>query len=182
MIMMTAPVQAMSLTDQVKLIKNTYTTCGKYGVKCNVKVIDTKQLIAQSNINNEIKYSTGILDYLSYNQMRSVTYHEIAHLKLKHSEKTRDLLFSSFQHNKRIPRWIYIQHKHNNEYQADWLASYMMLTDNVPNHLDTALLLLTPQQHYYKQSVSHPSTYNRVRMIHHYKQAPKTFKPIKSFR
>ena len=181
MLMMTAPTQAMSLVEQVKVIKDTYNTCSKYNVECNVNVYKTPQLIAQSTAENEIKFSTGILNYLDYEQMRSVAYHEIAHLKLEHSKQTRDLLFNSFKHNKPIPRWILQQHKHNNEYQADWLASYMMLYDGIPNYLDTAIILLTPQVNFYKQSLSHPSAYNRVQRIYQYKQVPNTFKPIRNF-
>lgn len=165
-------VNAMSLVEQVKVIKDTVDTCNKYNVACEVQVHKTNLLQATSNAQNQIKYSTAILNYLPYDEMKSVAYHEIAHLILQHPHQTQRLLFNSFRFNQPMPAYIMIEHKHSNEYQADWYASYMMKLDNVPNKLDTAIQLLTPINNYHKQSISHPSTYSRVQRIKQFKQIP----------
>lgn len=69
-------------------------------------------------------------------ELRSILYHELAHILLQHPQRTRELL------NKRLPisMWEFKNHKVYNEIEADTLATHLLLSKGHPSKLDEGLM------------------------------------------
>lgn len=162
---MSAPVYSMTLLEQYKLIVDTSNTCKSYLISCKVSIYKSNEANAYVDSKNNLKLSSRLMSDFSYNEVKAVTYHEIAHLILGHPQ-----LFSG---NKITNKELLIKTRHISELEADRLASHLMILDNVDNELDIVLTKLKPKYLHNKNSNSHPSVTERVKRIKEYKQCTK---------
>ena len=154
---------SMSLMEQFKLIYNTNKLCQENFVNCRVSVYKSNELNAYVDYQNNLKFSSSILQKLSYQEAMSVAYHEVAHLVLNHPQ--------FFHNNKRYLRQskLYYETRRQSELEADKQASYLMCIDNFDNQLDITLQKIKPKSLWDKQTNSHPSVTERVKRIQKYK-------------
>lgn len=100
--------------------------------------------------------------------LRSIVYHEYAHILCKHSQQTKALLGYIKKNNIIITQDDVTAYRYYQELEADKVASYLMYRDYVPNYLIEALLSVTPKENLYKRTATHPSTYDRIMRINYY--------------
>ena len=157
----------MSKEEQFDLIGEIKNTCVEFGTTCNVKVTNnTQQLKAYSDNDRNIKISRSMFNQLSKDEVRSVAYHEVAHLVLKHPQT-----WSAYVNTPVMRNTVFVQElRHMQEYQADAYASWMLYVNQKPNELDTVLLNLVPLNRRNIQTTTHPSINNRVKHIQKYKR------------
>lgn len=146
--------------EQIEVLKDVSNTCIENQRVCLFKVIPSEKLNAYTDGVTIFIY-TGILERLSKDELRSILYHELAHILLQHPQRTRELL------NKRLPisMWEFKNHKVYNEIEADTLATHLLLSKGHPSKLDEGLLRIVPEKFIGKQTLTHPSTISRVKNI-----------------
>lgn len=146
--------------EQIEVLKDVSNTCIENQRVCLFKTIKGNELNAYTDGVTIFIY-TGILERLSKDELRSILYHELAHILLQHPQRTRVLL------NKRLPisMWEFKNHKVNNEIEADTLATHLLLSKGYPSRLDEGLLRIVPEKFIGKQTLTHPSTISRIKNI-----------------
>lgn len=146
--------------EQIEVLKDVSNTCIENQRVCLFKTIKGNELNAYTDGVTIFIY-TGILERLSKDELRSILYHELAHILLQHPQRTRELL------NKRLPisMWEFKNHKVYNETEADMLATHLLLSNGYPSKLDEALIKITPAGKLNRSSITHPSTISRIKNI-----------------
>lgn len=146
--------------EQIEVLKDVSNTCIENQSVCLFKTIKGNELNAYTDGITIFIY-TGILERLSKDELRSILYHELAHILLQHPQRTRYIL------RKRLPISIrdFKNHKVYNEIEADTLATHLLLSKGYPSKLDEGLLRIVPEKFIGKQTLTHPSTISRVKNI-----------------
>ena len=173
----------MSQTEQRLVLQDVYEVCRMYNTKCNIDIFDSKSYYVYSNDKNQIRVSSEIMNNLTINKGRAVLYHEASHLILEHPQTWRSIVQSpQFQDTKLI-----VSIRHNQEFQADTFASFLLWSRQYDNELDVVLTEITPANTHNKATKSHPSINSRVYNIQRLKKIyPANYKgglnePIKTF-
>lgn len=157
---------AATKAEIVQLYQEIVTLCN---TECKpVFYKDDTSLRAYSNIDNTINISSAMLYVMPIEYLRSIVYHEYAHLVCKHSQQTKALLEYVKKNNIIITQDDVTAYRYYQELEADKVACYLMYRDYIPNYLIDALLVVTPKENIYKRTATHPSTYDRIQRIIYY--------------
>lgn len=173
----------MSKTEQQSVLQDVYEVCKIYNTKCNIGVFDSKGYYAYTNDKNQIRISSEIMNNFTIDKGRAVLYHEASHLILKHPQTWKAIVQSpQFNDTKLI-----VSIRHNQEFQADTFASFLLWSRRHDNQLDYVLMDITPANTRERSTRSHPSINNRIYNIQRLKKIyPANYKgglnePIKTF-
>lgn len=173
----------MSQTEQQSVLRDVYDVCKIYNTKCNIDVFDSKSYYAYSNNKNQIRISSEIMNNFTIDKGRAVLYHEVSHLILKHPQTWESIVKSpKFKDTNYI-----VTLRHNQEFQADTFASFLLWSRQHNNQLDYVLMDITPANTRDYSTRSHPSINSRIYNIQRLKKIyPANYKgglnePIKTF-
>lgn len=139
---------------------NTYRTCSEYGISCSLK-LDSND-IAQGYANadgNEVIFTKGLFDVLNYNEIKSVLYHEIGHLALRHTDRYNRTIINKNLNSEQIDEL-----RRQFESEADLFASMHCSKKKEKNYLIAALVRLT-NGNIGIETDSHPSVKARAKTI-----------------
>lgn len=173
----------MSQTEQQSVLQDVYEVCRMYNTKCNIDIFDSKSYYAYSNHKNQIRISSEIMNNFTIDKGRAVLYHEASHLILKHPHTWESIVQSPQFNNTQL----IVSIRHNQEFQADTLASFLLWSRQHNNELDMVLTEITPANTHNYSTRSHPSINSRVYNIQRLKKIyPANYKgglnePIKTF-
>ena len=78
---------AITLDEQIKIKSELELICTSYKTTCNVRYIDSYIPQAYTTYHGNIVLSSGLTNYLSYNEIRAVGLHEVGHRVLNHYQK-----------------------------------------------------------------------------------------------
>ena len=157
---------AATKAEIVQLYQEIVTLCN---TECKpVFYKDDTSLRAYSNIDNTINISSAMLYVMPIEYLRSIVYHEYAHIICKHSQQAKALLDYIKKNNIIITQNDITVYRHYQELEADKIACFLMYRDYIPNYLIDALLSVTPKENLYKRTATHPSTYDRIQRIIYY--------------
>ena len=160
--------QASTINKKQSLMNEIRDTCYQFGTHCQVKEINTNALKAYSDNHNNIKISKGILNNFTEDEIRSIGYHELSHILLKHHNTWQNYIDNNSFYNMNIQ---YISNiRHMQEYQADSFASYLLYLNRHSNNLDVALQKVVPVEYRDITTKTHPSINNRINHIKQYKR------------
>ena len=159
------PVQSATLEDANTLFKEGKVVCTIHAQKCTFRVIDNRLLIAYSTY-DDITLSTGIVKYLTMDELRGVFYHELAHSVLNHSEQGQKYYDHFVSYYKRQPKSEDLQiYRYSKEREADIYASKMLGLARFPNKLGDALIKITTENGTSGASDTHPAVADRIKDI-----------------
>ena len=160
--------QAKELYNNYSLMNEIRNTCTNLGTHCYIKPINTNELRAYTDKDNIIHISKGILDNFTEDEIRSIAYHEVAHLALKHPQYWQQYVDDGSYFQMSIQDISKVKHTH--EYQADSFASFLLYMNHKNNNLDIALQKLVPVNYRNIETKTHPSTNSRLNHIRQYKR------------
>lgn len=151
---------AITLNEQIQLKSELELVCQSYKTDCNVRYIDSYIPQAYTTYHGNIVFTTGLTNYLSYQELRAVGMHEVGHRVLKHYQKI----------DKFLDKWnfdlkVLQEFRNNGEYQADLFATLYFKQINQKNHLPEALIKLTAPDKLNVTTRTHPSTNSRINKI-----------------
>lgn len=133
-------------------------TCQRYNRKCRVQFTNQTILNAMTYPDGHIYITRALSDRLSDNEVLGVALHEVGHHVLQHYRRfpvTRTtVLFPNAQ-----------QVIHSLEYEADAFATLESLRLTKTACTDTALIKITDDDMSEVETLTHPSTKNRVYRI-----------------
>lgn len=143
------------------LIKEYENTCKYYGVECQVKILDTKGTRAYATLDDEIFISRGLIERLTPNELRAVIYHEMSHIILEHPLTSYNYLAKRLK----ISQASFNELRRGQEFQADELATHLLLIEGRNAELDAALQKIVDRSGWGLSSQTHPSISRRVQHI-----------------
>ena len=161
------PAKSATLEEVVSIIREVENNCLFNHVKCKVKLIDSKGIVASTNYST-ITLSMGTIKFFPKDELRSVAYHELAHALLQHSNQ-----IGNYRDNIRYRLDRDLNYKeeqgirHRVETEADTFSSFLLYINNKPNRLDKALRRIhirsgTPAD---MDTLTHPSLNKRLSNI-----------------
>lgn len=171
--LLTLPVSGSLLDISTEL----ETLCSMYKHECQVEVIDNKYPQAYATRDNKIVFTTGIIQKLTENELKSVGYHEVGHIIFNHYKRS-DRFFDSFdfQDNNKA-----IEMRRNHEIESDLFATYIEYKHNNIPYLATALFKLTSPDKLSTATDSHPATEDRIRYMYKFNNYLKGLKNEKNY-
>ena len=157
-------ISAVAITnDEAKsLYKETKMLCLLYGKQCTVVQVKDGGMFAETNANNTIRISTGLLYRMNIPQVRSVLFHEVGHVVFNHVTRTLDY-FDKCGRDCNLT--IISEMRKDYELQADRFSTYVCKYAKLPQDLPGALLILTPKEDINKEQPTHPSTARRIEQV-----------------
>lgn len=168
LILWVSPVYAaVTIDDQLKILNETTQLCSKFYVKCEAQLLDLDIPHARSVAGKTIQVTTGMGELLNKDEYRSVVYHELGHVALRHSMRQAIYVTNSMR-NGTFDKVYWSKMRHKHELEADKFAVLLAQFLKHNNSLDTALEKLVPVQDRNKESLYHPSTTLRILLIRHY--------------
>lgn len=153
-------VYGITLDEQLKIKQEAESICISLKDSCTVKFPISYIPQGYATYKGEIILSTGLTDYLSYEEVRAVALHEVGHRVLKHYKQQDKFLKSWNLDQKEL-----IKFRNSQEFAADEFATRYCLITNTPNNLPQALTRLTAPSKMNASSVTHPSTNSRIEKI-----------------
>ena len=151
---------AITLDEQIKIKSELELICTSYKTTCNVRYTDSYIPQAYTTYHGNIVLSSGLTNYLSYNEIRAVGLHEVGHRVLNHYQKQ-----DKFLKNWNFDRNELKNFRYNNEFTADLFATLYYKQTKQKNYLPEALLKLTAPDKINISTSSHPSTRIRIEKI-----------------
>lgn len=151
---------ASEADDKARTIIDTNNLCMRYNTVCLFKVISSEKLNAYTN-GTTIFIFTRLINHLNADELRSILFHEAAHILLNH----RDRIISVHTSGEAMSKFEYRLFRQGCETEADMLATHLLLSNGYPSKLDEALIKITPKGKLNYSSITHPSTINRVENI-----------------
>lgn len=152
--------KAITLDEQIKIKQEAETLCTNFKDVCSVKFPMSHIPQGYTTYQGDIILTTGLINYLSYDEVRAVVLHEVGHRVLKHYQKQ----------DKFLQKWNLSQKelqifRHSNEFEADLFATkyYKLLSQK--NYLPQALTKLTAPDKMDLSTTTHPSTNSRIERI-----------------
>lgn len=153
-------VYGITLDEQLKIKQEAESICISLKDSCTVKFPISYIPQGYTTYQGEIILSTGLTDYLSYEEVRAVALHEVGHRVLKHY-KQQDIFLKTWNlDTKKLQSF-----RHKNEFAADEFATKYTLITNTSNNLPQALTRLTAPNKMNMTTVTHPSTNSRIERI-----------------
>lgn len=138
--------------------------CRTFLTQCETQVIESDKPFAQTVAGRYIQISSKMGEILTLDEYRSVVYHEVGHVVLRHSQRQANWLISS-ANSGTFSKEAWIEMRHTHEYEADRFTSYTLLVINKTNKLDSALMKVVPSSLWNITTETHPSINNRIKRI-----------------
>lgn len=154
---------AMPADNQCNFLLELKRSCANHKITCYITVKGNKSLKAYSDQHRIIYLSTGLLDNLTREQIRSIFYHEMAHIKLGHHKIWEKYLVSGVL--QAMPISEVKRLRHTQEYEADTKAAEMLYNDGFDIQLDEALEVVIPNEYRNIETNTHPATNKRLQYI-----------------
>lgn len=151
---------AITLDEQLKIKQEAESICVSLKDSCTVKFPLSYIPQGYTTYQGEIILSTGLTNYLSYEEVRAVALHEVGHRVLKHYKQQDRFLKTWNLDTKKLQSF-----RHKNEFAADEFATRYCLITNTPNNLPQALTRLTASSKMNMTTITHPSTNSRIERI-----------------
>lgn len=152
--------KAITLDEQIKIKQEAETVCRNFKAVCSVKFPMSYIPQGYTTYQGDIILTTGLINYLSYDEVRAVALHEVGHRVLKHYQKQDKFLKSWNLDTNELARF-----RNKQEFEADEFVTLYNLLINTPNHLPQALTRLTVPSKMNISTSSHPSTNDRIERV-----------------
>ena len=138
------------------------TLCSTYQHECKVEVTSNKYPQAYATRDNKVIFTTGIINMLTGNELKSVGYHEVGHIIFNHYRKA-DRFFDNFdfQDSSKI-----VEMRYNHEIEADLFSTYIDFKNHQFPKLPTALFKIVGASNLDKTSDTHPKPNDRIKYIY----------------
>lgn len=150
-------VYGITLDEQIKISNEAKALCTSFNNYCSVRYFESYVPQGYTSYDHSINLSTGLTNYLDYNETRAVVLHEVGHVVLNHYKKQDKFLASWNLDQKEL-----IKFRNSQEFAADEFATRYCLITNTPNNLPQALTRLTAPSKMNTTTVTHPSTNSRI--------------------
>lgn len=153
-------VYGITLDEQIKISNEAKVLCTSLNNYCSVRFFESYVPQGYTSYDHTIHLSTGLTNYLDYNETRAVVLHEVGHVVLNHYKK-QDKFLQTWNLNTRELQSF----RHSNEYAADEFATKYILLLHQQNYLSQALTKLTAPTKMNLATMTHPSTNDRIKQI-----------------
>lgn len=153
-------VNAITLDEQIKIRQEAQAICYSLHKPCSVSYFESYIPQGYTTYTGDIKLSTGLTNYLNYDETRAVVLHEIGHHVLNHYRKQDKFLLNWNLSQKELQAF-----RHNNEFEADMFATKYYKIIKQKNYLPQALTKLTAPDKLNLSTTTHPSTNQRIERI-----------------
>lgn len=137
-------------------------TCYIYNHSCKVEVTDNKHPQAYATRDNKVIFTTGIINMLTDNELKSVGYHEVGHIIFNHYRKA-DRFFDNFDFQDASE---IVEMRYNHEIEADLFSTYIDFKNHQFPKLPTALFKIVGASNLDKTSDTHPKPNDRIKYIY----------------
>lgn len=164
---------SMDFSSKNKLKTELESICTVYKNPCRIVYKETNLIQGFTTPKGDIVLTDGLLNLLSYNQVRAVGLHELGHHILQHYKKQDKFLKNWDLDTKKL-----IKFRYSNEVEADLFATKYALSSNETNYLPSALTTLTNPTAINTNTVTHPSTATRINTINIYTNYYNQTQPI----
>lgn len=161
------PTKGATIEEQSQIINEVVSLCNYYNTSCSVEVVNDFRYKAYTKY-NDITYSNSLGDLLTKDELRCILFHELGHVLNHHSAQGVLIAKQYINMNKVITPLETKQIRHRFEYEADATMVKMLVENNKPNKFKEALNKVTKGSDIYQESISHPSTYNRIQNVDKY--------------
>lgn len=160
MLMIPLTCNAITLDEQIKLSNEAKALCTSLNNYCSIRYFESYVPQGYTTYDHSIHLSTGLTNYLDYNETRAVVLHEIGHIVLKHYEKQDKFLKTWNLNQKELQTF-----RHRNEYAADEFGIRYVNLLHQQEYMSQALTKLTAPTKMNLATKSHPSTNDRIKQI-----------------
>lgn len=150
----------ITLDEQIKISNEAKALCTSFNNYCSIRYFESYVPQGYTSYDHSINLSTGLTNYLDYNETRAVVLHEVGHVVLNHYKK-QDKFLASWNLNMNELKSF----RHSNEFSADEFATRYVLLLNQQNYLPQALTKLTAPSKMNTSTSTHPSTNDRIKQI-----------------
>lgn len=148
---------AITIDEQLKIKQEAESICTSLKDSCVVKFPVSYIPQGYTTYQGEIILTTGLTDYLSFEEVRAVALHEVGHRVLKHYKQQDKFLKYWNLDPKELVRF-----RNTQEFEADEFATRYNLMLGTPNNLPQALTRLTAPSKMNTTTTTHPSTNSRI--------------------
>lgn len=163
-LLLTLPAYGATLQEFSEISNEVLTICTNKGHQCGVRLIQDLSPKAYTYY-RDMTFSTGLVMYLSTDELRGVMYHELAHSVNKHSERGQELLDTLYAQGIQPTQSMARNYRHSIEYEADREATRMLKQNGKVNKLPEALIRLSSEKGYTLTTDTHPAPQTRVRIL-----------------
>ncbi len=161
------PTKAATISEQAQVIDEVISLCNYYNTYCSVRIVDDFRNVAYTK-NNDITISNTLANNFPKDELRGILYHELGHVLNQHSQKGQAIMNQIQTMGKSITPLEAKQIRHRFEYEADAKATQLLYENKKPQSLSKALMRISKGRDRNKDTISHPSTNQRVRNINKY--------------
>lgn len=161
------PTKGATIEEQSQIVDEVISLCNYYNTPCSVRIVNDFRYRAYTKY-NDITYSNSLGDLLIKDELRCILFHELGHVLNQHSMKGQVIVAEYNQQGIRLNELDIKQIRHRFEYEADATMVKLLIENNKPNRFKEALTKVTKGSDIHKESISHPSTYNRIQNVDKY--------------
>ena len=161
------PTKGATIEEQSQIIDEVISLCNYYNTFCSVRIVNDFRYKAYTKY-NDITYSNSLGDLLTKDELRCILFHELGHVLNQHSMKGQVIATEYNQQGIRLSELDVKQIRHRFEYEADSTMVKLLVENKKPNRFKEALSKVSKDSNIYQESISHPSTYNRIQNVDKY--------------
>lgn len=177
LILLSLPVQSLTLTDKIRLTHELSNECLKYNTPCVVKIVNRPELNAYTTREGEIHITKAMLEQLSYEQVKAVGLHEVGHHVLKHYERSDNYFNRAIAQPVLFKPENITKMRHKHEHEADIFATKHYIDKGEFNPLPSVLIYVRPSDSHNITTDTHPSTTKRIEIMRDFSRDFRTNKP-----
>lgn len=161
------PTKAATISEQAQVIDEVISLCNYYNTYCSVRIVNDFRNVAYTK-NNNITISNTLANNFPKDELRGILYHELGHVLNQHSQKGQIIMQQIQTAGRSITPFEVKQIRHKFEYEADTKATQLLYENKKPEALSDALIRISEGSDRNKDTISHPSTNQRVNNINKY--------------
>lgn len=161
------PTKGATIEEQSQVIDEVISLCNYYNTSCSVRIVNDFRYKAYTQY-NKITYSNSIGDLLTKDELRCILFHELGHVLNDHSNKGIMFQNKAYNEGRSLTQDETKQIRHYFEYEADSTMTRLLFENKKPNKFKEAIGKITAGSNIYNESISHPSTFNRIQNVNRY--------------
>lgn len=161
------PTKGATIEEQFQIVDEVISLCNYYNIFCSVRIVNDFRYKAYTKY-NDITYSNSLGNLLTKDELRCILFHELGHILNQHSMKGQVIVAEYNQQGIRLNELDIKQIRHRFEYEADATMAELLAKNKKPNKFGEALGKIIEGSDIYRESISHPSTYNRIQNVDKY--------------